>query len=108
MIVHAAGTAGAVVEPGVTRKVLSHAPGMMACEISFEKGAQGSAHAHPHEQIGYVVRGRFLLTLDGETVEIEAGDTYYVRPNAVHGVVALEPGVLLDVFAPQREDFLAR
>ncbi len=108
MIVHAAGTAGVVVEPGVTRKVLSHAPGMMACEISFEKGAQGSAHAHPHEQIGYVVRGHFLLTLDGETVEIEAGDTYYVRPNAVHGVVALEPGVLLDVFAPQREDFLAR
>ncbi|NLN46023.1 MAG: cupin domain-containing protein, partial [Clostridiaceae bacterium] len=54
---------------------------MMACEISFEKGAQGSAHAHPHEQIGYVVRGRFLLTLDGETVEVVAGDTYYVRPN---------------------------
>jgi quercetin dioxygenase-like cupin family protein len=106
MIVHGAGTAGIVVEPGVTRKVLSHAPGMMACEIAFEQGAKGSAHAHPHEQIGYVIRGRFLLTLDGETVEIEAGDTYYVRPNAVHGVVALEAGLLLDVFTPQRDDFL--
>jgi quercetin dioxygenase-like cupin family protein len=106
VIVHGAGTPGIAAEPGVTRKVLSHAPGMMACEISFEKGAQGSAHAHPHEQIGYVVRGRFLLTLDGETVEVVAGDTYYVRPNAVHGVVALEPGVLLDVFTPRREDFL--
>ncbi len=37
---------------------------------------------------------------------ITAGDTYYTAPNEPHGVVALTDGILLDVFTPQREDFL--
>jgi quercetin dioxygenase-like cupin family protein len=93
-------------DPGVVRKVLSYAPGMMAVEIRFEKGAVGALHSHLHEQIGYVVNGRFELTLEGETHRLTAGDTYYVKPEAIHGVVALEAGVLLDVFSPMRQDFL--
>ncbi|MBP7401663.1 MAG: cupin domain-containing protein [Clostridia bacterium] len=106
MIVRNLDAAAVPADPGVTRKVLAHAPGMMAAEMRFEQGAVGALHAHPHEQIGYVVGGRFLLTLDGETVEIRAGDTYHVRPGVMHGVKALESGVLLDVFAPRRDDFL--
>ena len=93
-------------DPGVTRKIMSYAPGMMAAEMQFAKGAVGAMHSHPHEQIGYVVSGRFELTLDGAVHAIATGDTYYVRPDALHGVVALEDGLLLDVFCPMREDFL--
>ena len=63
-------------------------------------------HSHPHEQIGYVVKGSFEITLGDEKTVINAGDTYYVPPDIIHGVVALEDGVLLDIFTPQREDFL--
>jgi quercetin dioxygenase-like cupin family protein len=36
---------------------------------------------------------------------LASGDTYYVPPGVKHGVIALEEGVLLDVFTPQRKDF---
>jgi len=43
----------------------------------------------------------------GEKKEIvKAGDTYYVTPNVLHGVLALEESTILDVFTPQRDDFL--
>ena len=47
------------------------------------------------------------IRLDGEMTTIGPGDTYYVRTGVEHGVVALEDGILLDVFTPQREDFLS-
>ena len=91
---------------GVTRKVLSHGGKMLCAEVHFVKGAVGALHSHPHEQIGYVVAGDFELTISGKTTLIHAGDSYYTAPDEVHGVVALTDGVLLDVFTPQREDFL--
>ena len=91
---------------GVTRKILASGGGMMTVQFDFEEGSIGYLHTHPHEQVGYVVKGRFEITLEDETTIIEAGDTYYVPSGAEHGVVALEEGVLLDVFTPQREDFL--
>lgn len=91
---------------GVSRKILASGGKMMTVEVRFEKGAIGSPHSHPHEQIGYVLKGRFEATVGDHTAIIEVGDTYYVPPDVVHGVVALEDGMLLDVFTPQREDFL--
>ena len=91
---------------GVTRKILATGGSMMTAQFTFEKGAVGAPHTHIHEQVGYVLRGRFELTLGDDKTIIEAGDTYYVPSNTLHGVVALEDGVLLDVFTPQRQDFL--
>jgi len=91
---------------GVTRKILASGGTMMTVQFAFEKGAVGTPHTHPHEQVGYVLRGRFELTLGNDRTILEAGDTYYVPSNCVHCVVALEDGVLLDVFTPQRQDFL--
>ena len=91
---------------GVSRKLLASGGDMMTVQFTFEKGAVGTPHTHVHEQVGYVLQGRFELTLGDEKTIIGAADTYYVPSNTVHGVVALEDGVLLDVFTPQREDFL--
>lgn len=91
---------------GVSRKILASDGKLMSVEVYFVKGAIGELHSHSHEQIGYVVKGSFEATLGDEKTIINAGDTYYVPPDVVHGVVALEDGVLLDIFTPQREDFL--
>jgi quercetin dioxygenase-like cupin family protein len=91
---------------GVSRKILASGGKMMTVQFAFDKGAVGTPHTHPHEQVGYVLQGRFELTFDDEKTIIEVGDTYYVPSNTLHGVVALEDGILLDVFTPQREDFL--
>ena len=91
---------------GVSRKILASGGDMMTVQFTFEKGAVGTPHTHVHEQVGYVLQGRFELTLGDEKTIIETGATSYVPSKTVHGVVALEDGVLLDVFTPQRQDFL--
>ena len=92
---------------GVMRKVLSYSKNLMACELTFEKGAVGAPHSHPHEQIGYIVSGRLVYQEEGQEDKIlKTGDTYYVAPNVVHGVQILEETKLLDIFTPMREDFV--
>lgn len=93
---------------GVTRKILAEDKDMMAVEVAFETGAVGAVHTHPHTQISYVLSGRFEADMDGDKRIIGAGDTYYAHPNVPHGVVCLEKGVLLDIFTPRRDDFLAK
>lgn len=93
-------------EPGVTRRIIARGGDLMAVHVSFEKGAVGSIHKHPHEQVSYIVSGSFEYYEGGEKHIIKAGDSYYVPANVEHGVVALEDSVILDIFTPQREDFL--
>ncbi|MDD3172895.1 MAG: cupin domain-containing protein [Herbinix sp.] len=93
-------------EPGVTRKILSYTEDLMMCEITFEKGACSDIHSHPHLQITYIVKGRFEFTIDGEKKRVSAGDSLYMPANSIHGTVAIEEGMLVDVFSPMREDFL--
>ncbi|WP_455815120.1 cupin domain-containing protein [Pseudomonas graminis] len=91
---------------GVSRRVLAHGGSMMAVEVSFEAGAIGPMHHHVHEQLTYVLSGRFRFTIGDETHDVGAGDTLYKKPDIVHGCICLEKGVLLDTFTPQRQDFL--
>lgn len=93
-------------EPGVTRKVMGYNDDVMMCEISFEKGAEGKFHSHPHTQVTYVAEGKFAFTVSGERKEVSKGDCIFMPPGAEHGTVCLEAGKLVDVFSPKREDFL--
>ena len=94
-------------EPGVTRRILVYSDQLMMCEISFEKGAEGNPHHHPHEQITYVGKGAFSFTVGEETKVVRAGDSVLMPPDVPHHVVCLEEGFLVDVFCPKRDDFLA-
>lgn len=91
---------------GVTRKVLAHHDELMLCELHFSKGSIGALHHHPHTQISYVISGAFEFTIDGVKQVVRAGDSLYKQPEVVHGCVCLEDGVLLDIFTPQRDEFL--
>lgn len=92
---------------GVTRKILAYSENLMTVEIHFEKGAEGAPHNHPHEQVGYVVSGSLIYKEEGkEDKVLKTGDSYYVPPHVIHGVVILEETVLLDVFTPMRADFI--
>ena len=91
---------------GVTRRVLAYNGGLMCVENTFETGAVGALHSHPHTQITYVVSGRFSFTIDGETRQVAAGDTLLKKNGVPHGCTCLEAGVLLDIFNPMRGDFL--
>ncbi|MGV3765258.1 MAG: cupin domain-containing protein [Chitinophagaceae bacterium] len=91
---------------GIQRQVYGYDEQIMLVKAKFERGAIGDLHSHPHVQVTYVDSGAFEMTIGEEKKIIKKGDGYYVAPNVVHGCVCLEPGMLIDVFTPHREDFL--
>ena len=96
---------GALVE----RKVLAHSGSLMLAEFRFAKGGVGQPHSHSdHEQIGYIVEGTFEVTVGDIRQILHRGDCYYAGKNVMHGVMAMEDGVIVDAFTPIREDFLER
>jgi len=90
----------------VIRRILAYCDNLMCVENTFEKGAVGKLHSHPHTQITYVVSGEFAFTIDGETKIVKAGDTMLKQDGVIHGCTCLEAGILLDIFTPMREDFV--
>ena len=92
--------------PGVVRRVLAYTDGLMCVENRFERGAVGSLHSHPHTQITYVASGAFSFTIGEETRTVRQGDALLKEDGVVHGCTCLEEGVLVDIFAPMREDFV--
>ena len=91
---------------GIKRRILAYTDGLMCVENLFETGAVGAIHTHPHTQLTYVVSGRFSFTVGDEHYEVAAGDTLLKQNGIIHGCVALEGGILLDIFTPMREDFI--
>ncbi|MBU2676531.1 MAG: cupin domain-containing protein [Gammaproteobacteria bacterium] len=95
------------VADGMFRQILGHDDSILMARVEFDKGAVGEVHAHTHAQVAYVVSGKFEVFISGKKKILGPGDGFYIQPNVDHGAVCLEPGVLIDVFSPVREDFLA-
>ena len=72
---------------------------------TVEAGAVMPEHSHIHEQVANVLKGKFELTLDGETKLLEPGIVAVIPSNVKHGGRAITRCELLDVFLPEREDY---
>lgn len=82
-----------------------HGTAMTVAYWSADAGAELPEHRHPHEQVAQVLSGRFALTVDGETREMEAGAVAVIPPDVPHGGRALTDCRLVDVFHPVRADY---
>jgi quercetin dioxygenase-like cupin family protein len=92
--------------PGVVRRTLNSGDHTTLAEISLANGSVVPSHTHPHEQIGYVARGRVLFEIDSEKQELVEGDSYLIPGGIAHEVTAFEDSICIDVFSPVREEFL--
>lgn len=75
-------------------------------KMNYKVGNYASSHQHPHEQSGYVISGRYELTVGSEKYELSAGDSYSIPGNQIHSFKVIEAGEVVDVFTPIREDYL--
>ncbi len=91
---------------GIERKTLVHGDRTLMTEFRLRKGAVLPRHTHPHEQTGYLLSGRILLSLGKESQELEAGDSWCIPGGVEHGAQILEDAVALEVFSPVRDDYL--
>lgn len=82
----------------------------MMMKLTVEPGIPTPPHEHPHEQMGHLLEGKGRLYIGDESVEIEAGTSFWIPPNAPHNFDATgdKPAVLIEAFSPPREDYLER
>lgn len=100
-----AGVTSVDMMPGVSRKVMTDGEKMMLVEVTLDAGAVVPMHTHPHEQTGYVARGKMRFEIGGETTELGPGDSWMIPGGVPHEATAIEACVVLDIFSPPREDF---
>jgi len=93
---------------GITRQMM-WGDKIMICRLTLAPNVVTAAHTHPHEQMVLVERGRVRFSVEGRDHLASAGDIVHFRPGCLHGATILDEGaVLIDIFSPIREDFLAR
>lgn len=75
-------------------------------EFLLDAGSVLPRHAHPHEQTGYLVRGRLRLTIGEQTQEVGPGDSWSIPGDTEHSAEVLADALAIEVFSPVREDYL--
>ena len=91
---------------GVERKTLVHGEKTLMTEFRLRQGTVLPRHSHPHEQTGYLIRGRIRLQIGADAYEARAGDSWCIPGGVEHGADILEDSVAIEVFSPVREDYL--
>jgi quercetin dioxygenase-like cupin family protein len=91
--------------PLISRQYLTGVRTMLA-RIVLKKGARVPMHQHFHEQLCHVVEGALKFVLEEGEVIVRAGEILAIPPDAPHAVLALEDSVALDIFNPQRQDWI--
>ncbi len=93
--------------PGIRIKTLVHGERTLLTEVHMDAGSVLPDHAHPHEQTGTLVSGRMRLIVGDEILDAHPGDSWCVPGNAKHRAEILEDTVVVEVFSPVREEYLA-
>ncbi len=91
---------------GVSLDSLAVGEKTIVCKMNYAVGNFATEHKHPHEQSGYVISGRYLMTIEDKEFELTPGDSYAIPGNVPHSFKVIESGEVIDVFTPIREDYL--
>ena len=78
---------------------------MTVGEINLDAGTVVPMHSHPHEQVTYVMEGRFEFTIGTETRVLERGVAALIPGGVMHGGTTLTACRVLDLFSPVREEY---
>jgi quercetin dioxygenase-like cupin family protein len=90
----------------MTRRAI-HTNNMTIARLEIKKDGIVPEHHHVHEQVATVERGALKFTIEGRDLVLRAGESLAIPSNVPHAVVALEDTVVMDIFAPAREDWLS-
>jgi len=90
--------------PGL-RARLVHTDRVTHSWVEVDEGATFPEHHHPHEQIVSVLEGRLELTVNGTRHELTRGSVFVIPPDVPHSGRGLTRCLVLDAFAPNRDDY---
>ncbi|MFP4530405.1 MAG: cupin domain-containing protein [Halodesulfurarchaeum sp.] len=91
---------------GVQLRLLASGVGANLQQYRIDPGGAVPEHRHPHEQLGYLVRGELTFVVEGEEIVVAAGDSYRLAGDESHAVENRAETVAegLDIFSPPRTD----
>jgi quercetin dioxygenase-like cupin family protein len=76
--------------------------------VELEPNSVVPEHGHENEQLGIVLSGSLTFRIGDQSRELGPGGTWCIPANAPHEVTTGPEGaVVLDVFAPTRDDWSA-
>jgi unsaturated pyranuronate lyase len=90
--------------PRLSRKAI-HSQNMTIARMHVQKYAVVPQHSHHNEQVSMVERGALKFVLNGEERIVRGGELIVIPADAVHLVEALEDTIVVDLFAPARDDW---
>jgi quercetin dioxygenase-like cupin family protein len=90
---------------GINFQVLAVGKDTMITKMQYAPGDRVAEHGHPNEQSGYVLSGRIRLRFLDFDEELEPGDSYTIPAGTPHSMEVIEPGDVIDVFTPPREEY---
>ena len=79
---------------------------IMLARVLLKKGCIVPEHSHPNEQLTFIAEGALRFWIDGEVIDVNAGECLTIPPNMPHKAEALEDTVDYDVFNPPRADWM--
>lgn len=91
--------------PGIGRQA-HHTGRLTVARIFLAQGAVVPEHSHEHEQVATVLEGRLRFRIEDAETILAKDETIVVPSGARHTVEALEDSLVLDVFAPARDDWI--
>jgi len=89
----------------MSQKIVSGAHQMLA-QTYLKQGALVPMHAHPSEQMTYVLQGALKFRVEDEEIIVREGEVLHIPANARHQAEALDDTFQLDIYSPPREDWL--
>jgi quercetin dioxygenase-like cupin family protein len=73
---------------------------MTFLEIRYAPGVGAPLHAHTHESIAYVVKGKVKSTVGSDVFIMGPGDVCRHPKGVLHGLEALEESVVVEIKSP--------
>jgi unsaturated pyranuronate lyase len=73
--------------------------------VELKAGSSVPTHQHIHEQITYIVEGLLEMIIGGVAFSLAAGTYQIIPPNTPHSAIAKTDCIVIDTFAPVREDY---
>lgn len=96
------------VTEGIDRQII-WGDNVMLVRLTMAKGASVKTHAHPNEQMTYILKGKITFTYGHQmenTVVLSAGDILHLPANVPHTAMCQEDTINVDIFSPPRRDWL--
>ncbi|HNS85543.1 MAG TPA: cupin domain-containing protein [Parvularculaceae bacterium] len=91
--------------PDIVRQAL-HGETSTFSRWTLKAGSGVPMHSHPNEQVTVILSGRSIVRSGDQTFHLKAGDVLLFPPNVEHEFSIIEDAVVLDFFAPRRQDWI--